>query len=217
MRGSWCHLYLRVTVTSRHLYVFVCWCGSESESFSWYGESRQKVLFYSKSGVLFSTVSELTEKPVLLVRQTQVQKFPKSPEVSADLDDVVIPSTSVMADLFDGPSQHTTGGFHGAPVTKFITGASIVGHVALNVPMFASLKNVLHCNLTRKIESESFCKKTHLIWPFLGSRCFWKRSNLATGHIKAGVFRHKRHDILPYSPVSIQVRYSNVIPHQPFN
>ena len=55
-----------------------------------------------------------------------------------------------MAELIEGSSQHTTGGFHGAPVTKFVTGASIVGHVALHVPMFASMKNALHRNLTRK-------------------------------------------------------------------
>ena len=57
-----------------------------------------------------------------------------------------------MAELIEQQqhTQHTTGGFHGTPVTKFITGASIVGHVALHVPMFASMKNALHCNLTRK-------------------------------------------------------------------
>jgi len=58
-----------------------------------------------------------------------------------------------MAELIEGSSQHTTGGFHGAPVTKFVTGASIVGHVALHVPMFASMKSALHCNLTRVFES----------------------------------------------------------------
>jgi len=61
-----------------------------------------------------------------------------------------------MADLFDGPSQHTTGGFQGAPVSKFITGASIVGHVALHVPMFSALKHILHCNLTRVISNGQF-------------------------------------------------------------
>jgi len=61
-----------------------------------------------------------------------------------------------MADLFDGPSQHTTGGFQGAPVSKFITGASIVGHVALHVPMFSALKNILHCNLTRIFSNGQF-------------------------------------------------------------
>ena len=55
-----------------------------------------------------------------------------------------------MADILDGPSQHSTGGFQGAPVSKFLTGASIVGHVALHVPLFASFRNFLHCNLSRK-------------------------------------------------------------------
>jgi len=58
-----------------------------------------------------------------------------------------------MADILDGPSQHSTGGFQGAPVSKFFTGASIVGHVALHVPLFASFRNFLHCNLSRVLEN----------------------------------------------------------------
>jgi len=60
-----------------------------------------------------------------------------------------------MADLFSdatGPAlaQTTTTGFQGAPVAKFVTGASLFGHIALHVPMFASTtKNILFCHLPR--------------------------------------------------------------------
>ena len=47
-------------------------------------------------------------------------------------------------------SQHTTTGFNGAPVSKFLTEVGIVSHLALHIPMFSGFKNMLHCHLPRK-------------------------------------------------------------------